>query len=243
MRTLGASLIAVLLAATPAAQAPNPGADAFAQKLKQALDAHDPQGVASLAQFPLTVMVSGFRIPFENAAAFTKGYDAFFTPAFRCRVANAIAHHEFTNASEGMSIAGSAIYAERRNGDLKITRMLIPGSAPAPGLPAERQVDFAGRPMAQALGRLERDDYDRFVLNARAHQRLDVSITGFTGASFAIRVLDDKAGARVTTNLHVGPRTWSGVVPATATYRVEIQRTAPYCDPPMQYQLTLTLDR
>ena len=243
MRVACASLVALLLAGGAAAQTPNAQADAFVRKLKTALDAHDRQAVAELAKFPLTVMASGFRIPFANAADFTKGYDAFFTPVFRCRVSNAIAHHEYTSTAEGMSIAGSAIYAELKDGDFKITRMLVPGAPPAPGLPPARRVDFGAWPTFQALGRLERDDYDRFLLNARVHQRLDVTITGFTGPSFSIRVLDDKTGVPVPTSLHVGPRSWSGIVPATATYRVEVQRTVPYCDPALQYQLTLALSR
>jgi hypothetical protein len=241
MRLICASLIATLAAAVPAAQQPAAAAaDAFAAKLKDAIDAHDSRGVAALVQFPITVVAGPFRIPIADASTFVKTYDSFFTPTFRCRVTEAIAAHQVTSTPEGVSIAGSAIYAAGTGGRFKVTRLLVPTSPPAPSLPAPRPVVFTGRP-AQFLGRLERDDYDRFTFQATARQRLDVTITGFRGRDAAIRVVDQKTGAPVPTNLHVGPRTWSGVLPATAGYRVEIARTAPYCDPAFQYQLTLTL--
>jgi hypothetical protein len=217
--------------------------DAFLIKLQQAVDAHDVRGVASLVGYPLTVVASGFQLPFADAPAFIKSYDAIFTPVFRCSVSRSLTAREVSINADGVSIASGGVWAARKGTDVRITRILQPSiGAVAPRPPASRPVTFSGRP-AQFLGRLERDDHDTYIVDGKAGQRLDVEITGFRGRDAGIRVLDQKSSAPIDTKLHVGPRSWAGVLPSTGAYRVEVLRLAPYCDPALQYQITLTLAR
>ena len=40
--------------------------------------------------------------------------------------------------------------------------------------------------------------------------------------------------------LGAGKRTWAAPIPASGTYRVDVVRKAPFCDPPLTYLLTIT---
>src|SRR4051794_33695184 len=65
-------------------------ADAFLKALIEALDANDRQKVATLVEFPATVISNGFNIPVKDRAALGSLYDGVFTPAIRCAISQSV---------------------------------------------------------------------------------------------------------------------------------------------------------
>jgi len=86
---LALAMVAVL-GAGPPSQAPSPAPTAraaFLDTLQRAVAADDRRAVATLVQYPITVLVSGFQVPIPDAASFVRTYDAVFTPDLRAMVA------------------------------------------------------------------------------------------------------------------------------------------------------------
>jgi hypothetical protein len=256
MRRLSAFLVAVTLAGASVAGQSGAGVDtrsanAFLETLRTAVDHHDPQAVARLVQYPLTFLSSPFQIPVPDAATFIRLYDTFFTPEARCAIVQSgtsgsgNAPRSVKDApqitADGISIGSGLLWAAHSGTGFNITRMTARGKpAPPSRLPKRRVTFLQGFQSTQLLGALDRDDIDTFLVAARQGQVLGATITGFRGQDLGMRVLDSH-GTEVETRLHIGPRTWSGAAPATAEYRIEIARLAPYCNPTTRYEITFSL--
>src|ERR1700733_13096422 len=81
----------VAIAAVPAAAAPPDEATVttFLGELRRAVARDDRTTVASLIQYPLTVLAGDLRIPIKDAAALATSYDVVFTPALKTVIAQA----------------------------------------------------------------------------------------------------------------------------------------------------------
>jgi hypothetical protein len=242
---------ASLAAAQSGAGVDTRGANAFLDTLRTAVDRHDPQAVARLVQYPLTFLSNPFQIPVPDSATFIRLYDTFFTPEARCAIVQSgtpgagNAPGNVKDAPqitpEGISIGSGLLWAARSGTGFKITRMIARGKpAPPSRLPTRRVTFLKGFESTPLLGALDRDDIDSFLVTARQGQVLGATITGFRGQDLGMRVLDSH-GAEVETRLHVGARAWTGAAPATAEYRIEIARLAPYCNPTTRYEITFSL--
>ncbi len=217
-------------------------ANAFLDTLRTAVDRHDPRVVARLVQYPLTFLSSPFQIPVPDVAAFIRLYDSIFTPEARCAIVSSANAKDAPHITpDGISIGSGLLWAVHSGTGFKITRMIARGTpAPPSRLPKRRVTFLQGFQSTQLLGALDRDDIDTFLVTATQGRVFGATITGFRGQDLGMRVLDSQ-GAEVETRLHVGPRTWSGTAPATAEYRIEIARLAPYCSPTTRYDITFTL--
>jgi hypothetical protein len=229
-------------------------AESFLGQLQRAVDHRDRRAVAAMIRYPITVLVQGWRVPVRDAAALVTSYDLFFTPEMRClivqsglpRAGEAPPTNPIRLATDGMSIGDGRIWAQRRGDTFQITRLIIPPSAQTRFVAqAPRRVVFSGsapgqRP-AQFSGVLAGDAVESFVVSATKGQLLQASINGFRGSDATVRVFDQKTGGPIEARTPDGVRTWRGVVPASADYRIDVVRLAPYCDPPLQYLLAVTL--
>jgi hypothetical protein len=226
----------------------------FLGELQRAVDHRDRRAVAGMIRYPITILVSGWQVPVRDAATLVTSYDSFFTPEMRCLIVQSGVPRSNEPAplnpvkvmSDGISIGDGRIWAQRTGTTFQITRLIVPPSAPMRFVAqAPRRVIFSGsasaqRP-AQFTGVLAGDAVESFLVSARKGQLLQASINGFRGSDVTVRVFDQKTGKPVEARTPDGVRTWRGVIPADAAYRIDVVRLAPYCDPPLQYLLGVTL--
>jgi len=252
-----AATFAVAIASLGARQAPASAdrlAASFLGELQRAVDHRDRRAVAGMIRYPITILVSGWQVPVRDSATLAMSYDSFFTPEMRCLIVQSGLPRSneppplnpVKVMSDGISIGDGRIWAQRSGTTFQITRLIVPPSAPMRFVAqAPRRVIFSEsastqRP-AQFSGVLAGDAVESFLVSARKGQLLQASINGFRGADATLRVFDQKTGGAVEARTANGVRTWRGVLPASADYRIDVVRLAPYCDPPLQYLLAVTL--
>src|SRR5207247_2239204 len=175
-------------------------------------------------------IASGLAIPRPDAVAFIKMYDLFFVPELRCAITQSGGNGRSPGATapqiigEGISIGG-LVWAQRVNSRFNITRLTVPPSSePARRAPRTPQrIGFTSRqPVLQFSGRLARDDVDAYVLWARKDQVLQATIQGFSGHDAEVEVVAATTGAPIERLSRAGARTWSGRVPDTGDYRINV---------------------
>jgi hypothetical protein len=223
----------------------------FLNELRRAVDQRDRRAVAELFQYPVTVLASGLRIPVPDSGSLIRMYDLFFTPEMRCvidqsgfpQTGPAPPKYPIQASTDGLSLGGGAVWAERNGTGFKITRMMVPASSPIRSARhAQRRVVFSSaRYPAQFSGTLIRNEEESYLVSARRGQILEARIEGFARRDAVIHVVDRKTGAFVDSRSRDGARTWTGMLPQTAEYRIDVVRLAPYCDPPLTYVLAVTL--
>jgi len=124
----------------------------------------------------------------------------------------------------------------------KINRIVVPpaGSVPRPPVPATR-VTFPTGSTSRLSGTLSRrNEVDSYLVKAAKGQSLRVAITGFRGSDAVLKVFD-AANRQLSTPGPGGPRVWSGTVPATGDYRIDVVRSAPDTDPALLFVMTVTV--
>jgi hypothetical protein len=115
-------------------------------------------------------------------------------------------------------------------------------STKLPAKPVERVMFRAALPATKQLaGTLQRDEVWPYVLYAKRGQQLQVRISGFRGRDVVMRVTNPATKAPLESRSPADGRSWSGVIPATGDYRVDVIRRAPYCDPLLTYNVAFTL--
>lgn len=197
---------------------------------------HQAPAVHALLEFPLRVTLpGGQRLTIRDAHTLTGvAYTAMFTPDTIC----AIERGALNDAGERVTIGKDVVVAERTGGTLKVTelRVIGPAAEPDPGVRATLDLRFKGA-SRQVAGNLANDQIDKYLVSMTKGGVLQGRLERFRGADAVLRVFDPK-GQPVDTKAD-GRRTWAGSMPSTGTYRVEVVRKAPYCDPPLTYLLTL----
>ena len=102
-----------------------------------------------------------------------------------------------------------------------------------------------GKGLATYRGRLSADNVDVYLVQARAGDVLNAQLERVSVEHASVRVVQ-QAGNRALSA--AGPaggearRLWAGRVPESGEYRVEVVRRGAYCDPPVLYQLKVSLD-
>jgi hypothetical protein len=223
------ALAVVAVVAGAAAQPAMRQERAFAARLQDAVRTQDRAAVADLLRYPARVSVHlrPQLVYVEDRAALLQMYDMVFTPQLRCAIVTsrepsageAAPMNRLLVARGVVSLASGRIIAEPSGRRMLITRVSSFGDmATRGGTP--RPVTFDGaRREIQLAGRVAESGADAYVVAAKPRDLVEATIDGFPDGTLALRV------TRV----------------AGGDYRVEVERRAKYCEPPViPYLLTLT---
>jgi hypothetical protein len=227
-------------------------ARSFQQRLVAAIAAGNRARVAGFFAFPLRVTaVLPYPIPVETRADFLRMYDLLFTPEMRCaieesRLATPGARQppwEMRIADGAVSLASGRVIATRTAAGLRITGFTILGAPPSSG-GRTRTVGLRwGSGQTQYAGRLALAERDRYQIPARKGDRLQARIERFPGRALQLQVTHRATKQVVRGAAGEFARTWAARLPEDGDYDVEVIRRAPYCDPPVEYLLTIALER
>jgi hypothetical protein len=254
--SLAAALALALVVAVPAhARQPGPEreAEAFRQRLLAALTRADRAAVAGMIQFRL-IVEAGYLIPVGDRAELFRLWGIVFSPATRCLIEESRFPRSGTPPPKyamridptGATLGDGRIRAVRGAGGLKITHITLPSGwgDGAGGKP--RAVRFRwGKGRVTYAGRLSADNVDVYVVKASKGDLLNAQLQRVQADRASVRVVQ-QAGNRVIPSK--GPasadkrRLWAGPVPETGEYRIEVARQGAFCDPPVSYQLTVSLE-
>jgi hypothetical protein len=235
--------------ARPAAPPAATVTEAFLNDLQRAVEGRDRKAVASMVQYPISVLMSGLQVPIRDAATMVKTYDAVFTPDLENVIAqSAVARpgqrapaYPVRTTPDGMLIGGGFVWIQRVGNAFKISRIVVPPAASVRTLRHEpTRVSFPNGATSQLSGLLARqDEAQTYLLHGQKGQSLQVSITGFGGHDAVVRVYDDRKNP--VDGRARSERMWVGQLPATADYRIDVTRTAPDANPSLIYVLSVTL--
>jgi hypothetical protein len=244
-----------LLATIPARElnAADETAAAFIGRLRSALAAGNRRAAAAMFRYPLRVHspMLPFPIPLDNVSSTLQMYDLLFTPEMRCAIEMAqppqtgrsLPKYPLIVNEGALNIGQGLIVAERAAGTFRITRMTLVGAPEGrkPGAPVvsdEIDLKFKGM-VRQVAGNLAGDGFDRYTVTITRGSVLQARLERFKGLDAVLRVTNS-TGQSVDAKAD-GKRIWASSIPASGSYRVDVVRKAPFCDPPLTYLLTLSV--
>ena len=243
--------MAVLLFASDASPAEE-SAQTFVGRLRAVIASNNRRGAAGMFRYPLRVHSPAlpFPIPLDNVPDTLRMYDLLFTPEMRCAIEMAQVptagqpqpKYPLVANAGALNLGQGLIVAERAAGVFKITRMTLIGSPAGhkvgtPVVSSDIDLRFQGM-VRQVAGNLAGDGFDRYTVALTRGSVLQARLERFRGLDAVLRVTDSQ-GQPVDPKAD-GKRVWAASIPASGTYRVDIVRKAPFCDPPLTYLLTLT---
>ena len=225
-------------------------ADAFRRRLVAAIAAGNRSQVAGFFAFPMRVTaVLPYPIPIDNRAEFLRMYPLLFTAEMRC----ALEHSRVAKPGQAqppwamrvadgvVSLANGRVLATRTPAGMRVTSLTILG-APGAGSGRTTKVGFRwGSGQTQYAGRLALSERDRYTVSARKGALLRARIERFPGRTLQLRVTLRSTQQQVRGAPSEFARTWASQLPEDGEYDVDVVRLAPYCDPPVEYLLTLAL--
>jgi hypothetical protein len=229
-------------------------AEAFRQKLLDAFARGDRRAVAGMVRYRLVVDAGGLMVPVVDRATLIQMWDVVFPPEVRCliegsgvpRPGQPPPRYQIRIDAGGAWYGDGRIRADRGVDGLKITRMTLPPGFGSGAAGKPRQVLFKwGKGRSIYRGRLSADNVDVYLVQARSGDLLNAQLARVGVDDASVRVVQH-AGDRVLSA--AGPagsearRLWAGRVPETGEYRVEVVRRGAYCDPAVNYQLTVSLE-
>jgi len=251
-----AALAMALVVAVPAQArqtGPEREAEAFRQRLLAALARDDRAAVAGMIQYRL-IVEAGFLIPVGDRAELFRLWNIVFSPATRCLIEESgiprpgmpAPKYAMRVDSSGVALGDGRIRAVQRPGGLKITHITLPAGYGEGTGGQPRAVRFRwGKGRVSYAGRLSADNVDVYVVQASKGDLLNAQLQRVQADRASVRVVQ-QAGNRVIPSK--GPasadkrRLWAGPVPETGEYRIEVARKGAFCDPPVSYQLTVSLE-
>jgi hypothetical protein len=207
-----------------------------------------------MVRYRLVVDAGGLMVPIVDRATLVTMWDVVFPPEVRCliegsgvaRPGQPAPKYAMRVDSGGVWYGDGRIRADRGADGLKITRMTMPPGFGSGAAGKPRQVLFRwGKGLATYRGRLSADNVDVYLVQARAGDLLNAQLERVHADSASVRVVQ-QPGDRVLAS--TGPaasdrrRLWAGRVPANGEYRVEVARRGAYCDPPVNYQIKISLE-
>lgn len=255
-RSIGLVLCLALTTAIPlhGQTAAEREAEAFRQRLVDALAKSDRRSVARMVRYWLIVDAGGMQVPVVNQATLLELWNVAFPPEVRCLIEQSAVPRAGQPPSKyaihvdagGLSIGDGRIRVDRGADGLKITRIILPpgyGSSLA-GKP--RQVLYRwGKGQNAYSGRLSADNVDVYLVNARKGELLNAQLQRVRVEQASLRVVQ-QSGNRTLPPTGAGAsdaqRQWAGPVPESGEYRVEVVRRTAYCDPAVNYQLKVSLE-
>jgi len=240
------SLVAQRGAATdPAA------AERFLTTLQDGVARHDVHAVSQLAQYPMNVLASPFNIPVSDAAAFEKGFDNYLSPELRAALALAGVTRAgapppifpVVLSADAMTIVGR-IAARRIGTTFKIARITVPPSYLKGDATVRKpfRVQFpAGIFATRFSGALLRYDIASYIVPVVKGETLQASLYGGGDRDTTLRIIDMKNGVPLDDRAKQGTRVWTGQVPATGDYRVDVVGLTAENGPAAKYMLAINL--
>lgn len=233
----------------------------FVAALQRAVAADNRPAVAALMRYPLIVRAGKLQIPVADADAFLGLYESIVTPGLkdvlaRARVPASGQAPGIFRTPEGGVVIDHAITitptSPTGGNTFAVTAIDVPPGGPATNTGtatatagakagAERRLTFrTGRP-TQISGTLMTGGSDRFTFAAQQGTFVDLRIEGVPGRTVLLRLLDNETGKPVDARADTGTRVWNGRLPASTTYRVEVNRQPGTGSEPLIYTLTATL--
>jgi hypothetical protein len=236
-------------------------AASFVLELQRGLARDDRAAVAALIAYPITVFAGGVRIPIRDAAFLLENYNLILPANLRdivtqARIADggSAARYPIALRPGALSIADDVIEAQSIEGTFKITRITIPlslpGEDPAATVPrsetsrprAPRRIVFErGVRSARVSGALAPGGRESYIFSAAKDQWVEVRVERVHGRAILARIVDQKRRAGLDARARAGARIWTGRMPASGEYRVEVERVVPTGTPALPYDLVVTL--
>jgi hypothetical protein len=226
------------------APADDRSAERFLAALQAASDRNDRAAIAAMVQYPIRVLVSGWIVPVVDRATFIKSFDAFFTEEIKDLIAMAATTHRAVNPGDVISLGNGALRAMRLNDRFRIIGIAVP--LPSRKVRGARRattvVSFrTGESRAAFTGTLAAGEHERYVVRASRNELLDVRVDGVRGREIVARVFDAATGTAIDARAHEGTRVWTGRIPASGDYLIDVVRTAPPGEAVLTYWLTVSL--
>jgi hypothetical protein len=237
-------LAALALGSTLAAGADAGSAERFLAALKAASDRDDRAAIAAMVQYPIKTFISGWVIPIADRKTFITSFDAFFTDEIKDLIAEAAARPRVTKPNEVIVLGNGALRAMRVNGRFRIIGLVPP--PPSRKVRGARRgtttVSFrTGESSAAFTGTLAAGEHERYVVHASRNELLEVRVDRVRGRDIVARVFDAATTTAVDARGQEGARVWTGRLPATGDYMIEVLRTAPAGEAVLTYWLTINL--
>lgn len=253
-------LAALVLGWAVAGGADDRSADRFLAALQAASDRDDRAAIAGMVQYPIRTFISGWIIPIVDRKTFITSFDAFFTEEIKDLVAEAAARPRVLKPNEVIVLGNGALRAMRINGRFRIIGIVPP--PPSRRVRGARRGTIAvsfrtGESSAAFTGTLAAGEHERYVVRASRNELLEVRVDRVRGRNIVARVFDAATGTPVDVTkckgsdplrgvrpldpCQEGTRAWTGRVPATGDYLIDVVRTAPAGEAVLTYWLTVSL--
>lgn len=224
-------LAALVLPIASARAADDPAA--FRARVVAALRAGDVPTVKGLFAFPLRLTQSGGEPASLSDPYMLKGFGV-FEPDSVCGLERAA----ITDNGKTVRFGDTAV-AARVDGTFRITDYKVAGGHYTKRKQPVASLDLKIRgAKRQAAGNLEFDEVDVYEVALIKNVVLQGTLERFPGNKAVLQVKDAKG--KPVNAAASGRRSWTGTIPESGTYRIEVVRRAAYCDPLLTYLLTLT---
>jgi hypothetical protein len=218
-------------------------AERFLAELHAAAERNDRAAIAGMVQYPIKTFISGWVIPIADRKTFITSFDAFFTDEIKDLVAEAAARPHADKANDVIVLGNGALRATRIGGRFRIIGIVPPPSRRVRG--ARRgttTVAFrTGESSAAFTGTLASGEHERYVVHASRNELLDVRVDRVRGRSIVARVFDAATKTAIDARAQEGTRVWTGRIPATGDYLIDVVRTAPPGEAVLTYWLTVSV--
>lgn len=235
--------------------------ETFLTQLQTASQSGNRDAVAAMIRYPITIAISGLRVPFGDAASVVARYDDIFNPALRDVIARASVRAE--GGTQQVRVSGDSyvvgagdIVITPFEGRLLISSIAVPrfdggGSVATPpvetsaGTAAKQEprriaIRVGARP-TQIPGLLARATTDSYLLYLPKGQLAGVRLERVPAGAAVIRVVHARTGAPLSARLSADGRFVKGRPPEGANYRIELRRTDNADEAALPYMLSLTL--
>jgi hypothetical protein len=247
---LAALALGSLLAGPTAATSPvgrpagDSSADRFLAALQAASDRDDRAAIAGMVQYPIKTFISGWIIPIVDRKTFLTSFDAFFTDEIKDLIAEAAARPHVVKPNDVIVLGNGALRAMRINGRFRIIGIVPP--PPSRKVRGARRgiktVSFrTGESSAAFTGTLAAGEHERYVVHASRNELLEVRVDRVRGRDIVARMFDAATKVPLDARGQEGARVWTGRLPATGDYLVDVVRTAPAGEVVLTYWLTVNL--
>jgi len=218
--------------------------DQFLADLQAATVRNDRSAIAGMVHYPIKVLASGWIIPIDDRATFARYFDAFFTDEIRDLIAAAAERPGTRAVPAVVKLGGDNIRIMRFDGRFKIIGITVP---PASGrVRGARRgttvVSFrTGDNSAAFTGSLAAGEHERYIVHASRNELLDVRVDRVRGRDVIAHVLAVSTQSPLDARSGDGARVWTGRVPATGDYFIDVMRTTPSGDAVLTYWLTVSV--
>ena len=207
----------------------------FLIEIDRALQRGDRAAVAASIRYPVIVSIGGIRVPFQDAETLLDRYEEIFTPELRDLIARG--SEVVTETREGFTFGNNALAIARVGSELKISAIVVPPADPALGASSLSPTDRAASPReprriglragprpTRFAGSLPAGAADSYIVFVPKGQLLDVRLERVRTEA-VVQVADAATGAPLNPRTAQGALVVSGRAPASADYRIAVQRT------------------